>query len=239
MPRLLRRLFVWVVTPLVALAPYQTAWAGLSLFLADGSRVTVGEIGAVDEASVTVAAVGERIRIERTIPWPLVAGASVDGRGYSTGELRQALGVGGEEYGIGNGEIPVPTVTVPVLPIGMAPVSFGCPQCPGTFPPLPPYGRVIGVRPDPLAAYEDLIPSVYPNGVPSTEAPFALALLRERRRLETIGPFVAPMGAFGPMPGVLPSPSLVPPPSPVTAPSDVPTVTSGWLLQAAGRSVVP
>lgn len=245
MSRHLRRLFVWVVTSVVALAPYGAARAGLTLFLTDGSHVTVGQIGAADEASLTVAAVGERIRIERTIPWPLVVGVAVDGRGYSAEELRRALGVGecgvrSAKCGVFAGGTAMPDAIVPVTPllIGVAPVPVGCPRCPWAYPPLPPYGRVIGVRPDPLSAYADMIPSVYPNGMPSTEAPFALALLRERRRLETIGPFFAPMGTYGPMPGMLPVPGGVSSPSAAPVPSDVPTVTPGGLSQVEAR-VVP
>jgi len=68
-------------------------------------------------------------------------------------------------------------------------------------PPLPTYGRVIGVRDDPLSAYRDLADVAYPHGIPVNEAPFALELLREQRAQQLLyspPPIAAPIDAGSP-----------------------------------------
>ncbi len=84
-------------------------------------------------------------------------------------------------------------------------------------PPLPVYGRVIGVRDDPLDAYRDLADVAYPFGVPTREAPYALELLREQRAQRLLyqpPPFVpidVPDGGLGPAKPFAPAPDPVPP----------------------------
>jgi len=174
--------------------------AGLSLELADGTRISVDRVAAADDSCLTVATVAPGSRVERSVPWPRIAGATLDGEWYSPEELRLALGLTNTGHLIVD-----PPPAPPCSPLFPIPYS--------SFPP----GRVIGVQPDPLAAYADLAPSVYPAGVPTAEAPFARALLRERRRLETIAPFGTlnfappPWQAPAPLPPILPPPIGLPP----------------------------
>jgi len=235
MTRLLRRLNAAAIF-LAVIGASPAAQAGLTLDLIDGSLVTVGEVAGADELALTVAAVAPGVRIQRTIPWPRIAGAVLDGERYSTGELRTALRLGNGGWGMGNGGV----LTDVVMPVVAAPASipFPAPPCCLPFPipyspfPIRPPGRIISVRPDPIAAYADLVPAVYPDGIPSTEAPFALALLRERRRLETVAPFVGPVPGVGPAIG--PVPGLGPPAVP--APSDgLPLPVPGGLSQVEAR----
>lgn len=234
-------------TFLAVIGASPAAQAGLSLELTDGSHVRVSEVAAVTDSALTVAAVAPGVRIERTLPWRRIAAATLDGDAYSPDELRAALGLtaANGEQGAGND-----LATSPVMPFSPNPLVIlsapppAVPICdvrppfpvPCSPPPLPTYGRVIGIRPDPLAAYADLIPSIYPNGVPSTEAPFALALLRERRRLETVGPFFAPGPWLGP--GMVPGPPIGPAPPTPSSSEDLPLPAPGGLSQVEAR-VVP
>lgn len=224
------RLFnaAWAFLAVIGAAP--TVQAALALRLSDGSRVSVGEVVTSDTETLTVANSAAGVRIERTLSWERVAGADLEGEAYTREELRLALGVGNGEPEVGNGEWGMgngdagggrgPTLRPPVVPVAFPPTPGpGCPcgmPVTAPYPLFPEVGRVIGVRPDPLAAYEDLIPLVYPNGVPSTEVPFALAVLRERRRLEAIAPIVGP----GAWPGPLASPAGGP--IPMAGPNGIP-----------------
>ena len=74
-----------------------------------------------------------------------------------------------------------------------------------------PQDTVLGVRDDPLAAYDDLAASLYPLGIPTSERGVALQILREARLRQAIGP-AAPPAFYGPpsivAPPVLPEPGL-------------------------------
>jgi hypothetical protein len=246
MIRWLRRLNAAAIF-LAVIGASPAAQAGLALQLTDGSRVSVGELAAVTDSAVTVAAVAPGVRIERTLPWHRIAAATVDGEPYSPDELRLALGLaaGNREQRTASGltSAPLMPITAPAAIFGFAPplAVRACGLC-SPFPvpcsplPLPTYSRVIGVRPDPLAAYADLIPAIYPNGIPSTEMPFALALLRERRRVEAIGPFIAPGPWLGP--GAMPGPSIGPAPLAPSSSDDLPLPVPGGLSQIEAR-VVP
>ncbi|HEX6985717.1 MAG TPA: hypothetical protein VF170_10080 [Planctomycetaceae bacterium] len=203
MPRPSRRIVLAAFLCLVLAGPYHAARAGLTLSLTDGSHVTVGEVAAVSDAAVTVAATGTGVRVERSIPWHRIAGARLDGESYSTAELRLALGLPADATMLASHveQKPMPFVAPPFGACGP------CPPFPSSHSPFPTVGRVIGVRPDPLAAYGDLGPAVYPVGVPSTEAPFALGVLRERRRIEAVGPFAAPVVPAPPFAPALPLPT--------------------------------
>ena len=67
-----------------------------------------------------------------------------------------------------------------------------------------PRDTMLGVRVDPLAAYDDLAASLYPLGIPASERGVALQILREARLQQAIGP-----RAVGPSPL---APSVAPPP---------------------------
>jgi len=49
-------------------------------------------------------------------------------------------------------------------------------------------GRVIGVRDDPLSAYQDSVLRAFPHGVPASEAEFALELMRAERARDVLSP---------------------------------------------------
>lgn len=242
MIRWLRRLNA-AATFLAVIGASPAAHAGLALDLTDGSRVRFGEVAAVTDSTLTVAATGPGVRIARTLPWHRIAAATLDGEAYSPAELRLALGLQ-PTYGTVGGPY-VPFVPPSPGPFIFPPAPPAVPTCgfDAPFPvccsrpPLPTYSRVIGVRPDPLAAYADLIPAIYPNGIPSTEAPFALALLRERRRVESIGPFIGPTPWIDPggMPGAPIGPAPAPPPFPS---GDLPLPAPGGLSQVEAR-VIP
>lgn len=180
---------------------------GLRLQLTDGSAVLAGEITAANEAALTLVGTGDGIRIERTLPWSRIAGADLAGQRYSRDELRLALGLPGDPAPLEQFHDWTPTSLESGGFLAAHHCCFGTPFGVRPFPP----GRVIGVRPDPASAYADLAPAIYPNGIPSTEMPFALGVLRERRRLEAIGPFVNPAGFVPPFPSPpVPSSDSVP-----------------------------
>ncbi|MBA3314387.1 MAG: hypothetical protein M3552_19750 [Planctomycetota bacterium] len=203
MPRPPLKLILAALLALWAVAPAFGAGPQLTLQLTDGSRVHVGEIADVNEAGLTVAAVGEGIRIERTLAWHRIADASLHGQRYSLRELQLAAGLSPKQVqsvsyaGMEQLPAPHPILLDPTAYAGGSPVFHSPFAIP--YSPFLTVGRVIGVRADPLSAYADLEPAIYPNGIPSIEAPFALGLLRERRRVETIGPFLGPVApTFGP-----------------------------------------
>jgi hypothetical protein len=236
MSRPLFKLLLAIVLAAYAIAPAFGGSPALSLRLTDGSRVVVGEISNVSEESLTVAAVGERIRIERTIPWSRIAEADFNGERYSLAELQLASGLKAGSVQQTAFKTPVVPVPMPIPLEPVAPVAISC--CPPyRFARLPfaPVGVVVGVRPDPTSAYADLSPAIYPNGIPSTEAPFALNLLRERRRIETIGPYLGP--ALPPAPSFGPAAPAVPSFGP-TVPAPAGDATLGDLSQIEAR-VVP
>lgn len=106
-------------------------------------------------------------------------------------------------------------------PLGPPPCMEGIPEMPPEMllaPPLPVYGRVIGVREDPINAYPDLAEAAYPLGVPPREVPFALELLRSVRAQQMLYQPAVPVAV---PPG---GEDLVPPPveSPVPAPDAIP-----------------
>lgn len=183
--------------------------AALMLQLADGSSVTVDRLLSADDSSLTVAAFRETGHATRSLPWPRIASATLDGERYSPRELRLALGLPVDERSArqGDASFSAPPLVLPCPP------PFPIPDFPF---PTPPPGRVISIQPDPLSAYADLAPSIYPAGIPTTEAPFARAVLRERRRLEAVAPFASSPFASPPF--------AVPPPWPVptTAPAVLP-----------------
>lgn len=194
----IRRILSAAATTLLVLTgPFHIAEAGLTLRLADGSRVKAGEVVAISESELTVAAVGKGIRIERSIPWHRVSAANIDGRHYSPAELRHAYGLNTGTTFTSHVE-PMSFVAEPHAHTFGPPIPCACPPSPTPHSPFPTPGRVIGVRPDPLLAYDDLASAAYPLGIPSTEAPFALNVLRERRRLEALNPFIAPVAPVGP-----------------------------------------
>ena len=204
MPRPLFKIILAILLAIFAVAPAFGGSPGLSLRLSDGSRVIVGEISNVNEAGLTVAAVGERIRIERTIPWDRITEATLNGERYSPTELQAASGLQPESVHVASYQPPVLPVPLPLDPatpiVGPCCSTLGAPRFP-----FAPVGVVVGVRPDPTSAYADIAPAIYPNGIPSTEAPFALGVLRERRRLEAVGPYLGPtVPSFGP---AVPTPS--------------------------------
>ena len=161
--------------------------------LSDGSRVRATDIIAADATGLRVAAVADRIRIERTLAWGQVLTAEVGGTAYNTAELRLAL------TGTHAAAVPVAAScgrTFAAAPISVAP-TYAIPLAvvSACGPPLGfalPRSRVIGVRQDPVAAYADLLPEAYPAGVPISEVPFAMSVLRERRRAQTVAPFLGP-----------------------------------------------
>ena len=181
-------------------------FGGLTVYLADGTQVSIAQIHGIDAAGLTILAAAPGIEITRTLPWSLVTAAEVEGTRYSPQELQRAAGVPAE---------PQPIAPRPTLPCDTLPLAWQVP-----YPRLLPRGVVVGVRPDPLAAYADLIPSSYPAGIPATEAGFALAVLRERRALDVLsaagggsGPFVPPgrVPAASPFPaGRVPAGSFSP-----------------------------
>lgn len=71
-------------------------------------------------------------------------------------------------------------------------------------------GTVIGIRDDPLSAYEGTVLNAFPNGVPLLEVEYALELMRARRAQDVLVPFNAPLPA-PPATDVPPVPE--PPPS--------------------------
>jgi len=207
MPRPLLKVILAIVLAISAIAPAFGASPPLSFRLTDGSRVVVGEISSVSEAGLTVAAIGERIRIERTIPWNRIAEANLRGERYSLAELKLASGLPPENIkrtSYRPTPIDAPVAFDPVIPVtGPCCSPIAAPQ--SAFAPV---GVVVGVLPDRTSAYADLSPAVYPNGIPATEAPFALGVLRELRRLEAVGPYLGPTlppaPSFGP---VVPAPT--------------------------------
>ena len=207
---------------LLALADPIARAADLTLQLADGSRVHADEVVRADDTMLTVAASRAGARIERTVAWKSVAGGTIDGVAHDVAALRQTVGLvsGGAEF--------TSHVVPPPLPFAPVPTPCGCGVVIPCVAPGPylfrPVGRVIGVRPDPITAYRDLAAAVYPAGIPNTEAPFALGVLRERRRLEAINPFLVP--ALPPTP-IVPGPPL---PPEAAAPGD---------LSHIGARVVP
>lgn len=201
MSRPLLKIILAIVLVVSAIAPAFSASPPLSLRLTDGSRVMVHEISLVDEAGLTVAAIGDRIRIERSIPWGRISEATLNGEHYSLTELQRASGLQPENVDLTAYHSPLlPT------PITLDPVFPTAGPCCSPFPahrsPFAPVGVVVGVLPDQTSAYADLSPTVYPSGIPATEAPFALGVLRELRRLEAIGPYrgptLPPAPSFGP-----------------------------------------
>ena len=74
-----------------------------------------------------------------------------------------------------------------------------------------PSHAVLGVRDDPLDAYADLAPALYPAGIPTSERGVALAILREARLQQAIGPASTP-------PSSLPEASLEALPAPTGIP---------------------
>lgn len=200
----------------VGLLTTPTAQAGsLTIQLTDGAIITCSEIAGANSNSLVLVSATENVRIERNLPWPQVAGAVLDGERYSPQELRTALGLPQMALQSADSFVWSPSLSnyvVPCDPCTICPVPF--------LLPLPP-GRIIGVRPDPMTAYADASPSIYPNGIPATETPFALRLLRERRRIEAIAPFVGPAPFAPPLPAF--------PPAQLDAP------TSGPLSQIEAR----
>ncbi|MBW3538831.1 MAG: hypothetical protein KY476_01035 [Planctomycetes bacterium] len=71
--------------------------------------------------------------------------------------------------------------------------------------------RVIGVRDDPLAAYEFWLPELFPAGVPLSEVPFALDVLRARKLKQAL--LTPPPESF------LPPPTPAHPPDSENAPA--------------------
>ncbi len=119
------------------------AAGGLVVRLDDGSRLAVGEIVSIDDASLRVAATGERIRIERSVPWRRIVAAELDREPYRRDELRLAFGL-----------------TPQARPAAFA--GYGCPPpvpvCVPCGPVFVSPGRVVGVRPDPLGSPGGFLP---------------------------------------------------------------------------------
>jgi hypothetical protein len=251
------KLILAALLVLWSLVPLFGASTSLSLTLTDGSRVTVGEIADVNDSGMTVAAVGKGIRIERRLAWNRISEATLRGEHYSVAELQLATGLSpkqGDPVSYASLEQPFlrqpmgppPVMSAPPAYAGGSPcdIPFVAPCEPFVAPcaPLPaicsPFGRprpaflgtgrVIGVRPDPTSAYADLSPAIYPNGIPSTEAPFALGLLRETRRVQALQPFVAPAVPFGPG-------TVVPPNFGPTVPAPTGDAVPGDLSQIEAR----
>lgn len=206
------------------------ARAEVRVGLQDGEVVNGSRIGRksdADRLALRVQAPG--IVLTRFIGWDAVRSIHIDGRSVDVARLRRTVGEAGRA-GTGNadpkaGGLPAesrheprrtsllrPTAaSIPgpdrVPPPRLLPPPWPCrkPSHGGTSAApagLPVEARVIGLRDAPLSAYRDGVEAVFPHGIPVSERPFALHLMRAR----TARDLLVPQAYLRPPAGMHPGP---------------------------------
>ncbi len=234
-----RSLFKWqFVICLSCAMPTQAYCSEVVLELTNGKRLLADRIlRNSDSATITLHVERAGISIRRVLPLTAVRSVDIDGHHYSRQELRKrpdsstssprAVVPASLQVDQPRDSNPVPSALAPVLPPKIeqtAPLPDASPQwaslqripndCGDCVPPpLGVEGTVVGVRRDPLSAYQGILAHHFPQGVPLSEVGFALDLMRARKSDEVLGfwPPVSPKSETAPPPQTLPRPASVPP----------------------------
>lgn len=153
----------------------QTAFAGVVLELRDGSRISGDRLESNDEHREMELRIERRgIEITRRLKVADVKSATIDGQPFHVGSNPRSI----------EPAAPVGETIVPETTLAANAILCETDACP--FDGVP--GTVIGVRDDPLGAYQDSVVRAFPFGVPQLETEFALELMRAARARNVLEP---------------------------------------------------
>lgn len=163
----------------------------IEVLLTDGQRLRVDQIGPETSAKqLALRLESDRIVITRLIAWQKVHSVRIGGKIY-TGRGFQASFTNIRFVKTETEPVKTKFKIVKTDLRHRPPARKPCDFTPAI---LPIDSTVIGVRDDPLAAYRDALERYFPHGVPVSETPYVLGLLRARMEFEMFnnGPRTSP-----------------------------------------------